>query len=85
MECCWCGRGLYDSFHVEAGPGDLCWGCWNRLDEGLPPPRQPDARARCAQWLRLVFETKQEAAGSSSFPQEVRTLLAAYLVHRWMP
>ena len=58
---------------------------WDRMEDGLPPPRQPDAQARCVQRLRLVFDTRQQAAASSSFPLEGRTVLAEYLVAWYMP
>ena len=84
-DCQWCGGLVYNPYLMDGGPGALCDPCWERMEEGLPPPRQPDARARCAEWLRLVFDTRQQAAASSSFPQEVRTVLAAYLVWWFMP
>ena len=78
MEC-------YGSYLMDDGPGALCDRCWNRLESGERPPFQPDARAREAQLLRLVFDTPQQAAASRAFPLEVRTVLAALLIYRWMP
>ena len=70
---------------MDNGPCGLCDSCWDRMAPALTPPRRPDAVARCAQWLRLVFDTRQQAAASASFPPEVRTLLATYRVWWFMP
>ena len=85
VDCNWCGSPVCNPYLMDNGPGALCERCWDRMEDGLPPPIQPDAQARCVQWLRLVFDTRQQAAASSSFPLEVRTVLAKYLVAWYMP
>jgi len=85
VQCRWCDGWVHNPYLMDNGPGALCDGCWDLWEEGLPPPRQPDATARCAQWLRLVFDTRQQADASRSFPVEVRKLLATYLVRWYMP
>ena len=82
--CDWCGADCYDPYLMDGGPGALCEPCWDRFMAGGNPPRQPAAQARCAQWLRLVFDTRQQMAASTSFPIEVRTVLAQFLIAEWM-
>ena len=81
--CDWCGVDIYDAYLMDGGPGALCEPCWDDFMAGGEPP-QPGASARCAQWLRLVFDTNQQAAAGTSFPLGVRIVLGRFLIAPWI-
>ena len=85
VDCRWCHKPVYNPYLMDGGPGGLCDTCWDRMEQGLPPPRWPHALPRTTFLLRLVLETPRLEAAVRGFPLRVRSVLAQFLVAWWMP
>ena len=79
-ECCWCFAYISGPYIIDGLNGSLCEECELRWLEGCRPPRQPDAIARTARWLRLFFdEAREPPAVVHPLPEQLLEAIAFWL------
>ena len=85
-ECCWCFAELMWPYIIDGLMGALCDDCLERWEAGARPPLQPDAIARQALPLRLIFDqTRAPPAVVYPLPPEVLEAIAFFLVRSDWP
>ena len=77
--CRWCWRWEYNPYLADGQRHPLCARCFDRWCDGLRPPWQPDALARCEAWLHtFLFGPRPRPA--DPLPDEISARVAAFLV-----